>query len=183
MSTSGPAGATDSTRSTATACCGACQSTIAPAEELATCPACGLTFHADCWAENYGCSAYGCSQVNALLPLEKAKPIEPNGSRPGDGADVLDTELLGEGAEPPAEKVPGAYVLLGTSVAALLAGAFTFGVPSLLAAVAALVYLKRQRGTPHRGVAWAAAALALAGVAAGAAVSYVWWLGGWSALR
>lgn len=50
--------------------CGVCHSTVTRFDETATCPACGLLFHADCWQENRGCSAYGCSQVNALEPRE-----------------------------------------------------------------------------------------------------------------
>ncbi|MDB5173884.1 MAG: hypothetical protein JWN51_2657 [Phycisphaerales bacterium] len=46
--------------------CGVCHSTISIFEETAECPSCGLPFHTDCWAENRGCSAYGCPQVGAL---------------------------------------------------------------------------------------------------------------------
>jgi hypothetical protein len=37
-----------------------------PRDEILACPQCGLRFHAECWAENRGCSAYGCAQVGAL---------------------------------------------------------------------------------------------------------------------
>jgi hypothetical protein len=181
----------------ATDTCGACQSTIAVGEHLTTCPACGLTFHADCWAENFGCSAYGCSQANVLLPktpLAKADapgdtaadPAAVDGiadAQPDDDA-VPDPRADGDGG------VPREYLLLAASLAGLLAGAFTFGVPALLALVAAAVYLKRagardnrdagvgHRGAGHRGVAWAAILLAVVGVGAGVVISYVWWLGG-----
>ncbi|MDB5333913.1 MAG: hypothetical protein JWP03_5064 [Phycisphaerales bacterium] len=46
--------------------CGVCHSAISIFEETTECPSCGLTFHSDCWAENRGCSAYGCPQVGAL---------------------------------------------------------------------------------------------------------------------
>jgi ubiquitin-protein ligase len=59
-------------RTAPAATCGACQSAIGDDEALATCPPCGLTFRADCWAGNYGCSAYGSSRVNALLPNRNA---------------------------------------------------------------------------------------------------------------
>jgi hypothetical protein len=173
----------------ATATCGACQSTITPGEAFATCPACGLTFHADCWAENYGCSAYGCSQVNALLPktplAETAAPgdTDPPPAAGAAAARLDETDGGDAGGAARAEQVPRAYLLLAGSVIGLIAGAFTFGVPALVALVAGLAYLRR--GSPagsgaarHRGVAWAAVLLAVVGAGVGAAVSYVWWLGG-----
>lgn len=51
--------------------CGVCHSAISSAEATATCPSCKLLFHADCWHENRGCSAYGCDQVNVL----DARPV------------------------------------------------------------------------------------------------------------
>ena len=46
--------------------CGVCHAPITVFDNATTCPACGLVFHADCWEENRGCSAYGCAQVGAL---------------------------------------------------------------------------------------------------------------------
>ncbi len=46
--------------------CGVCHSPITVFDEKAICPACLIPFHVDCWQENRGCSAYGCTQVNAL---------------------------------------------------------------------------------------------------------------------
>lgn len=54
--------------------CGICQSAISLFEETTDCPSCGLRFHTDCWHENYGCSAYGCDQVNALKPPDE-RPV------------------------------------------------------------------------------------------------------------
>jgi predicted component of type VI protein secretion system len=45
--------------------CGICHAPITVFDETMTCPSCGLGFHAECWHENHGCSAYGCPQVNA----------------------------------------------------------------------------------------------------------------------
>src|SRR4051812_41389148 len=50
------------------ALCSICQTPIEPGEERTACPSCHLTFHAQCWEENLGCSAYGCDQVNVLAP-------------------------------------------------------------------------------------------------------------------
>ncbi|HET6248275.1 MAG TPA: FHA domain-containing protein [Tepidisphaeraceae bacterium] len=46
--------------------CGICHAPITVFDEVSACPSCGLGFHADCWKENHGCSAYGCSQVGAV---------------------------------------------------------------------------------------------------------------------
>ncbi|MDB5292601.1 MAG: hypothetical protein JWL69_3842 [Phycisphaerales bacterium] len=46
--------------------CGVCHTPIGQFEETVHCPSCRLPFHSDCWAENRGCSAYGCPQVGAL---------------------------------------------------------------------------------------------------------------------
>ncbi|HZL34378.1 MAG TPA: FHA domain-containing protein, partial [Tepidisphaeraceae bacterium] len=46
--------------------CGVCHNPIADFDDTKKCPSCGLAFHADCWQENRGCSAYGCPQVGAL---------------------------------------------------------------------------------------------------------------------
>lgn len=168
---------------TATDTCGACQSTIAVGEQLTTCPACGLTLHADCWAENYGCSAYGCSQVNILLPasenpLAKTAPVGDTSQVPA-ASEVTAGDDDVQTGEALAEPVPPEYLLLAGSVVGLLAGALTFGVPALLALAAALAFVRRD-GVRHRGVAWTAVLLALAGVGVGVVVSCVWWLGGWS---
>jgi hypothetical protein len=160
--------------------CGACQSPISPTEASTVCPSCGLTFHADCWAENYGCSAYGCAQVNALLPKTDFADAAPNDdSLPAPLAALVTKVAVEQPNTPHASKLPVEHALLGGSVLGLLLGAFTFGVPALLALVAVLVYLQRRRGwrvgqVPR--VVLAAGILAIAGVAAGVVVSYVWWL-------
>lgn len=48
------------------AICGVCHTAIGPSDDATPCPSCGLMFHADCWQENRGCSAYGCPEVGAL---------------------------------------------------------------------------------------------------------------------
>src|SRR4051812_746616 len=50
--------------------CGICHTLMDTVAATTTCPECGLLFHADCWQANWGCSAYGCSQVNALRPQD-----------------------------------------------------------------------------------------------------------------
>jgi hypothetical protein len=46
--------------------CGVCHCPITLFDEVQACPSCGMSFHADCWQENRGCSAYGCAYVGAL---------------------------------------------------------------------------------------------------------------------
>jgi hypothetical protein len=46
--------------------CGICHSPITAVDQVTDCGSCGLPFHAECWIENHGCSAYGCDQVGAL---------------------------------------------------------------------------------------------------------------------
>lgn len=167
--------------------CGVCQSTVDVGEELATCPACGLTFHAGCWAENYGCSAFGCGQVDVLLPQNQlATTTADNNSGEAAAAEAGHTAAAAGGYEGPdaaagREDVPREYLLLAGSVVGMLAGALTFGVPALLVLVAGLVCLRSDRmGVRQRRVALAAVLLAVAGMGAGVVISWVWWLGGWS---
>lgn len=40
--------------------CSICQTGIIAGERVLACPYCALPFHAECWMENQGCSAYGC---------------------------------------------------------------------------------------------------------------------------
>jgi hypothetical protein len=54
--------------------CSVCMCAIESSEETTDCPACGLRFHADCWTENRGCSAYGCAQVGALDHVNANEP-------------------------------------------------------------------------------------------------------------
>src|SRR5687768_8887115 len=84
--------------------CGICQSSIFPDESTTICPTCGLTFHAECWKENWGCAAYGCEQVNALKPKDEQPRVEEIFQAP------LDQTI---------ERLPWNFVLLGASAIAL----------------------------------------------------------------
>jgi hypothetical protein len=158
--------------------CGVCQSAIRPFEEKTHCPSCGLAFHAECWAENYGCSAYGCSQVNALMPPE---PVPAGGLAEGTFTPVESVD--GPDADPAdrhAGRFPWEFLFLAGSVFSTLIGAVTFGVPALAVAGGAAAYLARNRGSAGQrtGVVLVSAALALLGVVTGAAVSYVLYFSG-----
>ena len=42
--------------------CPFCKTEIREGEALKVCPACGIPHHESCWAENHGCTTFGCSQ-------------------------------------------------------------------------------------------------------------------------
>jgi RING finger family protein/uncharacterized protein UPF0547 len=54
--------------------CGVCQTAIAALESVGRCPKCDAPHHGECWAENGGCSSYGCE----LMPqAAKEAPALP----------------------------------------------------------------------------------------------------------
>ncbi len=56
--------------------CSICQSSILGGEQVLNCPSCSLVFHADCWSENRGCSAYGCkSAPPTIKPSHQEQPV------------------------------------------------------------------------------------------------------------
>ncbi|MDB5327121.1 MAG: transporter ATP-binding protein [Phycisphaerales bacterium] len=152
----------------ATNICGICQWPIDAHEASHVCPACNMPSHQECWMENLGCSTYGCSQVNALVP--KVRPAEP---------------VLGAGPEPFPEIIPEpveakslawGHMLLGLSVVASLLGLVAFGIPSAVLALVALIRLLTTRDK-DRPVLTAAVLIAVLGAAAGVMISRLWWLG------
>lgn len=46
--------------------CSYCGADVLADESKTVCEACGLIFHAECWKENMGCTAYGCRMQNCL---------------------------------------------------------------------------------------------------------------------
>jgi hypothetical protein len=136
--------------------CGICHCAIEADAQTTACPECGLLFHGDCWEANWGCSAYGCGQVNALRPHDEAE----------------ETKTVDDVAEP----FPWEYALLGGSVLALLMGVFSFGIPSAVVGAGVVLAATRRRGQRRR-VLMAAGALALVGLVLGIELSYFWWLG------
>ncbi|HYO11517.1 MAG TPA: hypothetical protein VER17_21315 [Tepidisphaeraceae bacterium] len=151
--------------------CGICQTSICPDEQTTTCPKCSLVFHAECWQENFGCAAYGCEQVNALLP--KAPEPEP--------------EALPPPVERPMERLPWNFVLLGAAALSLLLSALTFGAPSLLVAIGVAArgwklklwnrhLLRDPAALLREPILIAAGVLAFAGMVVGPIVSTFWWL-------
>ena len=141
-----------------------------------TCPSCGLVFHAECWAENYGCSAYGCPQVNALKPPAAERTAPP-------GARALSAPAIRCRVRKPARHggrctttsrapLPWEFLLLAGSVFSALLGR-----PDLRIAVAGPGRRDRHLHAPapaaarsrtaHRGIILLSAGLAVLGVVAG----------------
>jgi hypothetical protein len=157
--------------------CSICQTPIVAGEERTTCPSCHLTFHAGCWQENYGCSAYGCDQVNVLAPAAEpaaavAGPmttsVMPVPMPVAEAAVTVDME-----GRPP---FPWEPVLLALSFVASALGALLFGIPSGVMLVCVLAFL--VVGKPRRrGLVVVALLVTLAGAAAGYATSMFWWKG------
>ena len=123
------------------------------------CPDCAVTFHAECWQENLGCSSYGCPQVHALEQKE-----EPTRTVP------VDDETREESSG-----LPWGLILLAVSVVSSVMGALCFGAPALIALLVSIVVLIRG-SLPRRGLLVAAIIISLVGVPFGLAVSDFWYL-------
>ncbi len=146
--------------------CGVCQWKIQFSEASTTCPACGVAYHADCWRENKGCAAYGCSQVNVLAEkLADGTDVEI------DQVDQTGLELLATPPEPRAVEIP----LLAAAVVASLVGLLGFGAPAFIVGVIAFGYLL-VRGGQKRMLLLAAVVVSLLGTAAGVLASLYWWM-------
>jgi hypothetical protein len=139
--------------------CSICQTDIYAGEERTQCPSCHLTFHAQCWQENYGCSAYGCDQVNALAPKTEANHAI---------AATQDSGLR-------TQHFPVESVLLAVSFIAMALGALAYGIPSAAVLLVLLVTLFRK--PTRKGMIIAAVVVSVAGVAAGYVTSMFWWKG------
>jgi hypothetical protein len=138
--------------------CSICQTSMEATEERTACPSCGLTFHADCWVENRGCSAYGCPEVNALDREADAQVKQ------------IDPEEL-EFEPEPAGRIE--IILLPVSLLAGAVGLVSFGAPAVAALIASILCWNKAR---NRAWLWASMAIALAGTVAGVAASKAIWL-------
>jgi hypothetical protein len=144
--------------------CGVCQFPIEDDEERTRCSHCGLPFHAECWEQNYGCSAYGCPQVNALKPARPA------------GAGVTGRPDGPATAVPPPDPFPWDFLLLGVGALGALVGLVTFGVPCAVALVVALVGRAFSKRKWLGGVFLLGVLVCLAGALGGAVASYYLWV-------
>jgi len=161
-----------------TGTCSICQWHTTTGDDLMTCPACGLIFHAQCWSENRGCSAYGCSQVNVLAnkrrPASPAEAAADNGDPTTESHDHADPAAGEHATTPEAPRLPIGHALLGASVVAGLLGLFAFGAPSAVSFIASIVAAARTPG--QRKVLLLATAISFAATLGGVAVSAMWWL-------
>jgi putative inorganic carbon (HCO3(-)) transporter len=58
--------------------CPLCQTPIEPGREAMTCNHCGISYHAECWQENNGCSTDGCpSNTQSLSATDLIQPTRP----------------------------------------------------------------------------------------------------------
>ncbi|MCS7032688.1 MAG: FHA domain-containing protein [Phycisphaerae bacterium] len=148
--------------------CGVCQWKIAPSESSTRCPACGVAYHTDCWNDNKGCAAYGCSQVNVLG--EKTAQETQVHSSPQ--VPPIPTPL-----EPPVESLPSAIEipLVAAAVLTSLLGVIAFGVPAFVVSVVATAYLLIRTGRRRYWLA-TAAGIGLIGGLAGLLASLYWWM-------
>lgn len=156
------------------AICSICHSTISDEEQTSVCPSCGLTFHADCWHENFGCSAYGCPQVNALQP--PASEVENSTETAMTG----DSGVLSSATEDESEAAgfPWEFIFMAISVVGSLLGALAYGIPALIGAIGTGVYLAfYQDSRQRRIVAIIALLVCILGTAGGIYASYLWWNG------
>lgn len=105
--------------------CSVCQTPIEDDDERTTCNACKLPFHQECWEENLGCSAYGCSNVNAL----KQGPDIRLGQLPPPPMPRLPQFRP---SKPSEDDIPWDHLLLGASAIATVVGFVTCGVPTFV---------------------------------------------------
>ncbi len=154
--------------------CSICQTTIVRGEEHTSCPSCHLTFHTQCWQENFGCSAYGCDQVNVLAPERRAGHAMPAAADAG--ADRSEAEAVDHAILPPARGFPWETLLLALSFVAMGLGALAFGIPSAIMLLWTLAFLLMKKPT-RRGLIILAALVGLAGALAGWGTSMLWWKG------
>ncbi|HSI36492.1 MAG: FHA domain-containing protein [Phycisphaerae bacterium] len=153
------------------ATCSICQTAIAPGEDQTTCPSCHLSFHAGCWEENFGCSAYGCDQVNVLNPDR-----DPPAVGESDQAAAAESPVEQAALVPPVKVFPFDTLILALSFVAMGLGALLFGAPSAVMLLWALAFLiARKPG--RRGLVALAAVIGLLGTVAGIVTSMFWWKG------
>jgi hypothetical protein len=149
------------------AICSICQWELKPTDDIHKCPECGLTFHAECWTANCGCSAYGCKQVNALAPTDEAAPAAPS-------EDIGHPPEVAHGE--PASRLPKEHALLAGSVIAALLGALAFGLPALGTGICCVIPIAMKKPLGKSPIVLLAALVSLIGFVGGIVFSWIWWL-------
>ena len=160
--------------------CGVCHAAIGPGDGLTSCPECDTTYHAECWAENHGCSTYGCGQVDVLNPAPPATvPATPNDEPEAEAGVATESPVAPPADEPPAgPATQWEWVMVLAALVAAAAGALLWGALSAVVGVVATVMLVRRRPGTRVGLLVVAVALAVIGVFAGLAASDEWHFAG-----
>lgn len=148
--------------------CSICQWEIGFDQVRHICPNCGLIFHEDCWQENRGCSAYGCSQVGVLDRRDDDATVDLP-------APFHHDEEIGH---PPmhghSEKhFPWEFAILGGSILLGLLGLLLFGALSIISGVVSVIYLVRNHHSVNRLAIYSAIGVSIIGLLAGLMVSQV----------
>ncbi len=143
------------------ATCAVCQCSLLPVDDRILCPECGLPHHTDCWNENFGCSAYGCSQVNALKPGPDIQI----------GSGMLDASIQRPASSPVSafftEIALWEFAILVASVVCFLLGVVTYGVPSMIAWAAVVVFVVKRQGRVNLQILIPAGLISLLGIVIG----------------
>ena len=155
--------------------CSICQCPIDIGEHRTLCSVCGLPFHEECWRENLGCSAYGCSNVNVLrsgpdirineLPLATGHPP------------LLRRRVVVAAPSQHDDGMPWEYLFLAAAVLGSLLGMVTFGLPPVLVAIGMGIYLGTSQRRPNVAVAVISLVICGFGLIVGVIVSQSIWSG------
>jgi hypothetical protein len=155
--------------------CSVCQHPIEADDERTACNRCGLPFHEECWKENLGCSAYGCSNVNAL---KTGPDIRIGQFQPTANPYHMTPQFAQPRPAPTApEKIdlPWDHILLGASALAALMSIVTCGIPSLITGVAAIGMLAARQGQGGIALPLLSMAMAALGTLLGGCLSFMLW--------
>jgi pSer/pThr/pTyr-binding forkhead associated (FHA) protein len=155
--------------STTIAMCGVCQCAIEAEDVQTGCPQCRLPYHAECWTENLGCAAYGCSQVNAL---KQGPDIRIGSNLPPVMSRAARRPVAAAEAE---STIPWDFILLSASAIGFLISMVTCGVASLVlgfTAFASMVY-NSNHGKSTRATTVIALILSCLGFLIGGVVSLI----------
>ncbi len=150
--------------------CAVCHSSIHPEEQMTTCPECAMHFHTECWEENYGCSSYGCRQVDILNP--KPRTAESVAAATAVIAEPAPTPvsvrarvLKPEPDHGPVTPTPWELIAFGAAAFTAVFGAVAFGLPSAFVAIWTIILL--FRGSKKKALLFFALLVCLAGIAGG----------------
>jgi hypothetical protein len=149
--------------------CSICQTPIQVGDPSTSCDECHLPFHVECWEENLGCSAYGCSNVNALRtgPDIQITSPPPLAARPLDN--------FSNNSPPAQSDIPWEYLLLAASALGSLLGLLCFGGFALMAGSAAALYFVANGKDQPTAVLAASLAMSVIGVIMGLILSASFW--------